>query len=68
MPIHLGVPELFIVLVVVLFIFGPGRLVEFGSGLGHGIHELRRGLRDDEDKKKEIEVPSQAEAVENGKV
>ncbi len=36
-----GVPELIIILVVVLVIFGPGKLPEIGSALGRGIKEFR---------------------------
>ncbi len=36
-----GVPELIIILVVVLVIFGPGKLPEIGSALGRGIREFR---------------------------
>jgi TatA/E family protein of Tat protein translocase len=34
--------EILLVLVIVLIIFGPGRLPELGSALGKGIREFRR--------------------------
>jgi sec-independent protein translocase protein TatA len=40
----IGVPELLIVLVVIILLFGPGRLVNLGKELGAGIREFRQGL------------------------
>lgn len=42
----LGIWELVIVMVVVLVIFGPGRLPDLGSGLGEGIKNFKKGIRD----------------------
>ncbi|MBE9508921.1 MAG: twin-arginine translocase TatA/TatE family subunit, partial [Chloroflexi bacterium] len=39
-----GIPELLIVLVIVLLVFGVGRLSKLGKDLGEGIREFRRGL------------------------
>jgi sec-independent protein translocase protein TatA len=36
-----------IVLVVVLLLFGPGRLAGVGKGLGEGIRSFKKGLSDD---------------------
>lgn len=41
----LGVPELLIILVVVLLLFGPRRLPEVARGLGQAVHDFREGLR-----------------------
>lgn len=43
-----GIPELLIVLVIVLLVFGVGRLSKLGKDLGEGIREFRRGLAGDE--------------------
>ncbi len=43
----IGVPELLIILLIVLLVFGPGRLGEAGGALGKAIHEFRRGLQSD---------------------
>jgi len=40
----LGAPELIIILVVALVIFGPGRLPEIGGALGKGIRDFRKSL------------------------
>jgi len=44
-----------IVLVIVLLIFGPGRLAGVGKGLGEGIRSFKKGLSTDEDEKKDAE-------------
>lgn len=48
----LGLPELLIILVIVLVVFGAGRLPQLGRGLGEGIQNFRSGLKGaGEDKK-----------------
>jgi sec-independent protein translocase protein TatA len=42
----LGLPELLIILLVVLLIFGPRRLPDMAKGLGQSVREFRRGLKD----------------------
>ena len=38
----IGMPELLVVLVIVLIIFGAGKLPEIGKGLGKGIRNFRK--------------------------
>lgn len=49
MPSWVRGPELIIILVIVVLLFGVGRLSKIGSELGRGIREFRKGLKDDED-------------------
>ena len=42
----LGLPEILIILVVVLLIFGPRRLPEMARGIGQSVREFRKGIRD----------------------
>jgi sec-independent protein translocase protein TatA len=42
MPFGFHPAYLFIVLAIVLIIFGPGKLPELGSALGRGIREFQR--------------------------
>ena len=47
MPFRFGPMELIIVLVVVLIIFGVGRLPEIGGAMGKAIKEFRSTQKDD---------------------
>jgi sec-independent protein translocase protein TatA len=40
----LGPTELIIILVLVMLVFGVGKLPEVGSGLGKGIHEFKESI------------------------
>jgi len=47
----LGMPELIIILVIIVIIFGAGKLPEIGSGLGKGIKNFKNSTKDDEKEK-----------------
>jgi sec-independent protein translocase protein TatA len=49
---QLGAPELLIVLVIVLVLFGVGRIGRLGSDLGTAMREFRKGLQGDLDDEK----------------
>ncbi|HUT84407.1 MAG TPA: twin-arginine translocase TatA/TatE family subunit [Thermodesulfobacteriota bacterium] len=64
----LGLGELLVILLIVLIIFGAGKLPEIGRGLGKGIKNFRKatsGLEEDESeesaKGKEIEGKKKGE-------
>jgi sec-independent protein translocase protein TatA len=44
----LGVPELLVLLVIALIIFGPSKLSELGKGLGEGIKNFKGAMKDGE--------------------
>ena len=50
-PHGIGLPELVVVLVIVLIVFGASRLREIGGALGGAISEFRRSVstQDEED-------------------
>ncbi len=50
---QLGAPELLIVLLIVIILFGVGRIGRIGSDLGTAVREFRKGLQGDEEKKPE---------------
>lgn len=56
----IGLPELLIILVVVLLIFGPRRLPEMAKGIGQSVREFRKGLRD---MKKDLDVDEEPVAA-----
>ncbi len=49
----LGFPELLLILIIVIVIFGAGKLPQLGKGLGEGISNFRDGLKGREEKKPE---------------
>ena len=42
---NLGFPEIMIILVVALLVFGPKKLPDLGRSLGNGIREFRKGTQ-----------------------
>jgi sec-independent protein translocase protein TatA len=45
MPFRLGVPELLIILVIVLMLFGVGRVGKIAGEIGSGIRAFREGMQ-----------------------
>jgi sec-independent protein translocase protein TatA len=45
----IGVSELMIILVIILIIFGVGKLPEIGGGLGKAISNFRSATKEQED-------------------
>ena len=43
---RIGIPELLVILVIVLVIFGASRLPELGRGIGKGIKNFKDATRD----------------------
>lgn len=42
----IGMPELIIILVIILIIFGAGKLPEIGAGLGKGIKNFKKATKE----------------------
>lgn len=61
---HLGPWELGIILVIVLAIFGAGKLASLGGALGKGVKDFRKELGTDEAKDKEASVKVSKAAIE----
>ncbi len=45
----IGVPELIIILIIVLIIFGAGKLPEIGAGLGKGIRNFKKATKGEDE-------------------
>ena len=43
-----GLPELLVILVIALIIFGPSKISELGKGLGEGIKNFKSAVKDGE--------------------
>jgi sec-independent protein translocase protein TatA len=48
----LGMPELIVILVIIVIIFGAGKLPEIGSGIGKGIKNFKEATKKEDDPKK----------------
>jgi len=53
----IGMPELLIILVIILIIFGAGKLPEIGGAIGRGIKNFKKATREPD----EIDVTPSAE-------
>jgi len=47
----IGMPELIVILVIILLVFGAAKLPEIGKGLGKAIKEFKRATKDGDDDK-----------------
>ena len=45
----IGMPELIIILIIILIIFGAGKLPEIGSGIGRGIKNFKKATQEEPD-------------------
>jgi sec-independent protein translocase protein TatA len=65
---NIGPGELLIIGLIALLLFGAGRIADIGKGLGQGIANFKKGLRDadDDDKKPEKAEKSSDDDKEKG--
>ena len=61
----LGWSELVIILVIVLIIFGVGKLPEVGAGLGKGIREFKKASKSEEIEASKVEKSKDSETKES---
>ena len=61
---NLGAPEIMLIALVILVLFGAKKIPEFMQGLGKGIREFKKASRDIQD---ELEKPVEDKKVEQKK-
>jgi sec-independent protein translocase protein TatA len=69
----IGFPELMIILVIIMIIFGAGKLPEIGSAFGNSIRNFKKSMKEADEMKDDMDVsktldendPTQAE-IEGG--
>jgi len=66
MPFNLGPTELIIILVIIIILFGAGRISKIAGELGQGIREFRKGISSEEEKKPAEEAKAEG-AKDKGK-
>lgn len=45
----IGMPELLIIMVIILIIFGAGKLPEIGGAIGKGIKNFKKSIRESDE-------------------
>ena len=53
MPFRIGPLEIGLILVIILIIFGVGKLPQVGGAIGRGLREFRKGQRGEEEEAEE---------------
>lgn len=51
----IGMPEILVISVVAILLFGGKRVGEFGKGLGDSLREFKKAIRDGDEAKREAE-------------
>jgi len=57
----IGAPELIIILIIVILLFGPGRIGQVAGEIGKGIRNFREGMSGNDDKKETGQEPPSQE-------
>ena len=57
----IGFPELMIILVIIMIIFGAGKLPEIGSAFGNSIRNFKKSMKDAEKENEELPEGSTTE-------
>jgi len=55
-PLNLGFPEIMVIALVAVLLFGGKKVGELGKGLGEGIRNFKTAIKGDEEKKDEVEA------------
>jgi sec-independent protein translocase protein TatA len=64
---NIGPLELIIILAIVVVLFGATRIGDIGKGLGRGIKEFRRELKDEDAEKKPVDSATVASKTTDDK-
>lgn len=57
MPFHMGTGEIILILVIILIVFGVGKLPQVGGALGKGMRSFQKGRRGEDVEEEEEEEP-----------
>jgi len=60
----IGAPELIVIALIALLLFGAGRIADIGKGLGQGIKNFKQGIKEGNEDEDEDEKPKKAEKSE----
>ena len=63
----IGFPELMIILVIIMIIFGAGKLPEIGSAFGNSIRNFKKSMKEAEENAEELPEVTDTEATDEAK-
>ncbi|MCU7491717.1 MAG: twin-arginine translocase TatA/TatE family subunit [Bacteroidota bacterium] len=61
---NLGAGEIILIVLVILIFFGPKKIPEIAQGIGKGMREFKKAMRDVEDGLKNDTAPAPAKTLE----
>lgn len=61
---NIGIGEIILIVVAILIFFGPKKIPEIAQGIGKGIREFKKAMRDVEDNIKS-DKPDEKKSIEN---
>jgi sec-independent protein translocase protein TatA len=56
----LGMPELLVILVIILVVFGAGKLPQIGEGLGKGISNFKKSIKENKETGEDVRQDEKA--------
>jgi sec-independent protein translocase protein TatA len=63
----IGAPELIVIALIALLLFGAGRIADIGKGLGQGIKNFKQGLKEADDVGKDAKDAKAAKDTKDAK-
>jgi len=63
MPFRMGPWEIGLIVVIILIVFGVGKLPQVGNAIGKGLHAFKRGQSGEDDVQEEVASPKPKRAV-----
>ena len=63
--LNFSMPELVLILIIALVVFGPGKLPEVGKAVGKGLNEFRRAMSDKEEQVNITPKMAESKNIEN---
>ncbi|WP_437568061.1 MULTISPECIES: twin-arginine translocase TatA/TatE family subunit [unclassified Sorangium] len=61
---RIGPLEIALLIGLALLLFGAGRIADIGKGIGEGIRNFKKGIRDDEDDEAAKQLPAKPDVKE----
>jgi sec-independent protein translocase protein TatA len=63
----LGMPEIVIILVIALIVFGPGKLPDLGKAVGKGIRDFKTAMKEPADEPDGKKIDNSAKLIKDEK-